>query len=136
MLELGAGIGDFAANVLRALRDNLGPRGRALFGRLEYHFSDVSEVSIGQELARPGLAPFVASGHVVPSLYDATRDEVPRPLSGREGPRGLTAIFANYLCCVLPTKVLRKRRGALRELYVEEPPGGRAPALPATGGGD
>ncbi|MFY1824498.1 SAM-dependent methyltransferase [Myxococcus fulvus] len=117
VLELGGGLGDFCVGVLLALRDELGEAGRALFDRVSYVFTDVSRLSLEQAVQRGALAGFVASGQVLPALVDARVPLVAHTLAWEAVPLAPWAVVANYLCCVLPTKVFRKRAGTWLELH-------------------
>ncbi|MCP3063630.1 SAM-dependent methyltransferase [Myxococcus sp. K38C18041901] len=117
VLELGGGLGDFCVGVLLALRDELGEAGRALFDRVSYVFTDVSRLSLEQAIQRAALAGFVASGHVLPALVDGRAPSVAHTLDGEAVTLAPWAVLANYLCCVLPTKVFRKRADTWLELH-------------------
>ncbi|MFE8596480.1 tetratricopeptide repeat protein [Archangium violaceum] len=130
LLEVGGGLGGFAARLLLALREHLGAPGRALFERLTYLFSDVSEVSLRQAAETTALAPFVASGRLVPVLFDAREPASLRTLAGVPLSAEPLLVVANYVCCVLPTKVLRKHGPQWRELYVPPEPEPVAPTAP------
>ncbi|PTL76285.1 tetratricopeptide repeat protein [Vitiosangium sp. GDMCC 1.1324] len=120
VLELAGGLGDFAARLLLALKDDLGEAGRALFNRLSYVFTDVSRTSLEQAIRRPALAGLVASGHVIPAFLDARAPTSARTLEGEALALTPRIVVANYACCVLPTKVFRKRAEAWLELHTRE----------------
>lgn len=117
VLEIGGGLGDFAVKLLLALKEDLGEAGRAVFDRVRYVFTDASRTSLEQAVHRPGLAGFVASGHVLPALLDARAPAQLHTLGGDEVALKPTLVVANYICCVLPTKVLRKQGETWLELY-------------------
>lgn len=134
VLEIAGGLGDFAARLLLALRDELGEAGRALFGRLSYVFTDVSRTSLEQAIQRPPLAGFVASGLVLPALLDATASTTARTLAGEAVTLKPRLTIANYTCCVLPTKVFRKRDDEWLELHAR--PAGAPPEEGREGAND
>jgi predicted negative regulator of RcsB-dependent stress response len=111
VLEVGAGRGTFAALFLRALDEGTGERGRTLGRRVRYHYSDYSERMVRQAATGPELAESVAAGRVVPCIYDARQPSTLRSLDGTETRIRAVFVFANYLCCVLPTQPLQKRGG-------------------------
>ncbi|NOK16528.1 SAM-dependent methyltransferase [Corallococcus carmarthensis] len=137
VLELGGGLGDFAVGLLLALRDELGEAGRALFNRVSYVFTDVSRLSLEQAAQRTALAEFIASGHVLPALMDARAPTVARTLEGEAVALAPWAVVANYLCCVLPTKVFRKQAESWLELHSQRlPPPTDASPSPETEGNE
>ncbi|MBI5443020.1 MAG: hypothetical protein HY900_17620 [Deltaproteobacteria bacterium] len=118
LLEVGGGLGQFAAHFLTALREDLGEAGRSLLARLTYLFSDVSRTTVAEAVAQPELAPWVRAGRLVPLVFDAREPYRARRLDGSAAPLGAPfAVIANYVCCVLPSKVLRKHAGGWYELH-------------------
>lgn len=122
ILELAAGTGEFATNFLRALREEFGDAGRALYERTTYYCSDVSRTSLIEAIQRPALAELIAADRIVPVLCDATDPAGARSLDGRPLSIAPLLILCNYLCCALPHKVLRKRGSLWSELYASREP--------------
>lgn len=128
ILELAGGPGEFATNFLAALREDFGDAGRALYERTTYYFSDFARTSITEVIQRPAMAALIAEGRIVPALCDAMAPAGIRSLDGDGDGDGRPLsiapllILGNYLCCVLPHKVLRKRGTAWSELYASREP--------------
>jgi hypothetical protein len=118
LLEVGGGNGSFAANLLGVLESECGPRGAALFARLRYVYSDYSERNLAQA-AGGALARFVASGRVVPALFDLRRGGRPCALDGAPLGGPFDGAIANYVACVLPTTFLQRRGDCWDELYAQ-----------------
>jgi hypothetical protein len=119
LLEIGAGLGQFAANLFHVLRTRCGARGRRLAPRLRYVLSDYSKTSLAQASRSLALRPLVAEGRVIPGLFDLRHphrllDLARRPLEAQP----LTAVVANYVCCASPVRIVRKRRDALLERHI------------------
>ena len=138
LLELGSGHGLFAVLFLRALAQGCGKAGRALLPRLRYLLSDYAATNVEQAVAAEHsqeLAAHVKAGRVVPALYDVREPEQIRDLEGKPLEAPLLATLANYVCCVTPTRVLRKQSDTWFEKHVRvgmELPGGN-PAFPYRG---
>ncbi|MFO0744318.1 MAG: tetratricopeptide repeat protein [Myxococcota bacterium] len=109
VLEVGSGLGRFAANFLRALEVSAGPEGNAVFQRVRYVMSDYSEKNLQQAAATHGLKHHVASGRLVPALYDLREPKRITRLDGQELSDLLTLVIGNYVCCVVPLKNLQWR---------------------------
>ena len=126
ILEVGAGAGLFAIGFLRALETACGPAGAAVARRCRYFVSDRARTTVAEAAARPALAERVASGRVTPCVLDIDTltpcglDGAPLTLPP------LVAIVANYLCCVVPAKVIGKSADGWSELFVRT----RHPAQP------
>ncbi len=111
ILEVGAGLGLFAQNFLRALDGHCGGEGKRLLQRLTYVFADFSRGEVCGALARPELLPHVGAGRITPALFDLRRPTELRDLDGAPLAPELTAptvVIANYICCVLAPLLLRK----------------------------
>jgi tetratricopeptide (TPR) repeat protein len=133
VLEVGSGLGRFAANLFRALRTGCGPSGRRLARRLRYVLSDCTETSVGQAIRFPALRGLAASGRVVPALFDLARPQELVGLDGRAIQAPLTAVVANYVCCASPVKILRRTGEGYFEKFVRveaEMPAGRGQGSP------
>ncbi len=118
VLEVGGGLGRFAANLCRALDHDLGEVGKRVAARVRLIYSDYAETTVRQAIAGPELAPLVAAGRVVPMLYDLRAPASLHDLDGGvSGVRPL-AIICNYVCCVLPARYLQKYRGRWAQLMV------------------
>lgn len=120
VLEVGAGLGRFASNFLRALEVASGPMGEDIFRRIKYVLSDYSEKSLREALATGGLKPYVEAGLIVPALFDLRDPGKLRFLKGgepgaesgehREVGEPLQMVIANYVCCVVPLKNMQHRQ--------------------------
>ncbi len=119
VLEIGGGIGIFAANFLRALDEGCGAAGREVASRLRYVFSDHSERSLREASAAPHLRALVASGRVVPALHDLRAPDRLTTLDGAPIDDAPVAILSNYVACAVPTKHFQRHPEGWRELYVE-----------------
>ena len=132
ILEVGAGSGLFAAAFLRALATECGPAGAAASRRCRYFMSDRARTTVAEAAARPELLGHVASGRVTPCVLDIDT-LTPCALDGaRFTLPPLVAIVANYLCCVVPARVIGKSADGWSELYVRT----RCPAPPGEPPGD
>lgn len=132
ILELAIGPGEFATNFLCALREDFGDAGRALYERTTYYCSDSSRISIVEAMQRPAMAQLVAAGRIVPAVCDAMDPAAARTLDGQLLSIAPLLILGNYLCCVLPHKLLRKHGSAWSELYASCEP--RSPEAQAAAG--
>lgn len=120
VMEIGGGVGRFAANLMRALESGTGSAGKDLAGRLSYLFTDFSDKSLREAAATNHLAPWVAAGRVRPALFDLRCDVTPRPLDGQPlDDRRPIALLSNYVACTAPTKQLQRRPDGWHELHVE-----------------
>lgn len=109
VLEVGSGLGRFAANFLRALEVSCGPMGEDIFSRVRYILSDYSEKNVREAAGTPALSPYVAAGRIVPALVDLRDPTRLTFLDGREGEVPLQMVIANYVCCVVPLKNMQHR---------------------------
>lgn len=107
ILEVGAGLGRFATNFLRAVEVVAGPE---LFGRVRYVLSDYAERNLREACATDALKAHVEAGRVVPALYDLRQPDALRFLDTKvEPPPRFQMVIANYVCCVVPLKNLQHR---------------------------
>ena len=118
VLEVGCGLGRFAANFLRALERGCGPRGRELAPRLRYFLSDFSERTVREAAETPALAAAVASGRIVPALFDLRSPGKLRSLAGKALRPRLATVFASYVVCVGPVRAVRKTSAGYFEKFV------------------
>ncbi len=109
VLEVGAGIGHFAANFCTHLAERSGQAGKALLQRLTYLFSDYAESSVRQALATPALEPWVKRGVVQPAHYDLRTPALLRHLDRPDPPPPVTLVIASYVCDVMPCKILQRQ---------------------------
>jgi len=119
ILEVGSGSGAFAANLLRALATGCGDRGRALYERVRYVTSDYSEKSVSEAAASNALRGHVADGRVIPALLDLRLGGAPRTLDDTPIEARFDAVFANYVCCVIPQRSLQRRGNTWHEQLVQ-----------------
>ncbi len=119
IMEVGSGIGHFAANLCKALDLRLDAAGVALLQRLRYVLSDFAELSIIQALKTPHLQPWVARGVIVPALYDLRKPGELTLLDRADKPPQLCLIIASYVCDVMPCKLLQRREGDWFEQIVQ-----------------
>lgn len=107
VLEIGAGLGVFAHNFLRALEATAPEQ------TLCYWLSDYSAPGLRQLAAHPIFAAWQASGRLRICLLDGERSELARDLAGEPlqlPPMDL--IIANYVFSTLPTAVLMRQPAA------------------------
>jgi len=119
LLEVGAGQGGFTANLLRAIDTACGEAGRALFGRIRVVLSDYARKSVEEACGTEALQRHVAAGRVVPALLDLRVGGPPRALDGTPLPYTFHAVFANYVCCVIPQRSIQRREDGWYEQLVE-----------------
>ncbi|TNF34436.1 MAG: tetratricopeptide repeat protein [Deltaproteobacteria bacterium] len=119
VLEVGSGSGAFAANLLRALDTTCGERGRAIHARLRYVMSDYARKSVAEAAASNALRGHVAAGRVIPALLDLRRGGAPRTLDDAPLDARYDAVFANYVCCVIPQRSLQRRGSTWHEQLVQ-----------------
>ncbi len=118
VLEVGSGLGQFAHNFIRAIDDGTGKEGKALGRRIRYLLSDYSENTVRQAAASPLLRGHVASGRVIPTLFDGRHPERLTDVSGRPLDVKVAAAIGNYVFCVLPVRMIRKDRGEFLEKWI------------------
>ena len=127
VLEVGSGLGRFAAHLFLALERHCGPAGVALRERLRYVLSDYAPRTVRDAIALPPLADLHRAGRIVPARLDLCQPDELVDLDGAAVTAPLTAVFANYVCCALPPRVLRKSPEGmyqrLARLAVEPPRG-------------
>lgn len=120
LLEIGSGLGQFAGNFLRALDEGCGAFAREVARRVRYVMSDFSETTVREAIRTPALAPLVATGRLVPALFDLRNPGRLVDLHGAQIAKPLTALISNYVCCVSPMKIFRKEgEGAYSEKYIQ-----------------
>jgi len=118
VLEVGGGLGSFASHLLAALGADCGRSGVRLRDRLRFVLSDYSRKSVADAIAVGPLVEATASGLVIPALLDLARPLDIRRLDGGAVSRPFTAVFANYVCCALPPRIIRKTRAGFDEKLV------------------
>ncbi len=121
VLEIGGGLGRFAGNVIRALDDlaESDPAAGRLAARLVYLFSDVSPVSVGEAAEAPDLAPHVASGRVLPTVFDVRTPGTLTTLAEEQLDAPLHAVIANYLVCTTPMRIVQRGPAGWSDAYGE-----------------
>ena len=119
LLEIGSGLGQFAGNFMRALDEGCGAFARQFAPRVRYIMSDYSATTVREAMRTPSLAPLVATGRIIPALFDLRQPRSLRDLRGAPIEKPLTALLSNYVCCVSPMKVLRKGFEGYSEKYVQ-----------------
>jgi len=134
LLEIGAGHGLFAAHVLDALARHAGAEGQALYQRLTYVVSDLSAANVLALTARDYLRPHVEQGRVVVATGDLFRDPPLVAAAERALPERFDVIVANYVCCAIPPRVLKREGAAWAELEVEAEDRGESYAGGTLGG--
>ncbi|MEZ4649293.1 MAG: tetratricopeptide repeat protein [Candidatus Eisenbacteria bacterium] len=103
ILELGAGLGLFARQLLDAIRTTCERDGRSEYERLTFHVTDGSQRTVDRWI-EAGL--FAAHRErVVLTTCDAAKPEAVVP-------DGVHAVFANYVLDALPATILRRSEGA------------------------
>jgi len=133
VLELGAGLGQFAVAFLRAV-DELGEGPGTLADRVRFVLSDVVASNVRQAVATPALAPLVAAGRVLPAVFDAHSARL-RSLDDYPLDMTFAMAVANYVCDVTPVQIFRKDGEQFLEKYVrvcaQAPEGERSAAVAA-----
>ncbi len=118
VLEIGGGLGQFAYNFFRALREGCGKAGREIGARARFVFSDYSLASLQEAVGTSALEGLVRSGKLIAAQFDLRRPGELRDLEGRPMRPSFAAIVANYVCCAAPTKMFRKTQGGYEEKHV------------------
>ena len=108
VLDVGAGGGQFCVSMMRALSHGCGDAGRELLARLRYVLSDYAPAIVEAASQLKDLAPAVRDGTVVPALLDLRNPDDITTVNGKMLRVKPLAIYANYVCCVSPTKPLRR----------------------------
>ncbi len=119
VLEVGAGLGQFAANFMRALDASCGPEGRALAPRVRYVASDYSPRSLTEALETPELAPWVASGRLMGAHYDLRDPTTMRLYGGAALPHPPLLVIASYIADSIACKQLQRRGAHWFESHVQ-----------------
>ncbi|PKN59302.1 MAG: hypothetical protein CVU56_01165 [Deltaproteobacteria bacterium HGW-Deltaproteobacteria-14] len=119
ILEVGSGSGAFAANLLRALASEVGEAGRDILARLRYVMSDYARKSVEEAAATNALRGHVAAGRVIPALLDLRLGGPPRGLDGAPIAARFDAVYANYVCCVIPQRSIQRRGDTWHEQLVQ-----------------
>lgn len=109
VLEIGGGSGAFAANFLLALDTGLGAEGKRVGQRVRYVFTDYAETTVREAVQARPLRNYAR--RLVPGLFDLRRPGPVRTFEGGAVDGPFTAVFANYVACVAPLKILRQRLG-------------------------
>lgn len=118
LLEVGAGSGVFAANLLRALAEGCGPEGRLLVGRVQLVVTDVCAKTIQEACASQPLVGWVQSGHVRPGVLDI---RYPAKLTTPDGAPldvRVDLVIANGVASISRTAYLRYHKRRWQELQV------------------
>jgi tetratricopeptide (TPR) repeat protein len=116
VLEIGSGLGQFAENFLAALDGGCGADGRRLRARIRYLFSDRNPNTVREATGRAALVGHVVAGRIVQTVFDLRRPDELFQIDGSPLPLRPSVVLANYVCCVSPPTVIR-RRG---ETYLEQ----------------
>lgn len=118
LLDIGAGSGLFATNLLRALESGLGEAGAKLFGRLRYVMSDMSLQTMTEAaLSRP-LRGHIATGRIIPGIFDIRDPGRLTDLNGEPLAARISLVIANHVCCISPSRVFRRYAHGYSERYV------------------
>ncbi len=116
VLELGSGLGIFAANLLKALHTECGPTGQKLATVLTYIFSDNQPETVMAAVQSDQLCDF--RHQLVPAHFDVN-DFSLTSLGDQKVPERVDYVLANYVCCVTPTKLLRFDTNSWHEQYAQ-----------------
>jgi tetratricopeptide (TPR) repeat protein len=108
VLELGAGVGLFAAYFLDHFAAICADRGAPYYERLRYIIADHSALMLA-DLETSGVLSR-HSGRVETRVMDALEPSMPE--------RSLDAVFCNYVLDCLPFAVLRLEQGDVRQLHL------------------
>ena len=117
VLELGAGLGLFAKQLLDAFHRLCSDHERDFYQRLVYFVTDASERT--QRVWRETGLFEEHADRVVLARSDGMR---PLDLTGPGGepidPRKVRAVFCNYLLDALPTAIVRRRGNGIQQLHM------------------
>lgn len=124
VVELGAGSGRLAWNIVRALQGAVDAASRGW--RMVYVMTDLAERTVAWWQQHPRLQPLVEAGLVDFARFDATADRaLELRVSGRtidaDDPVDELVVIANYVFDSLPHDVFRARGGRLEECLVAGP---------------
>ena len=117
VLELGAGLGLFAKQLLDRFRDVCREQDRDFYGRLTYVITDGSKATVDQWAS---LGVFEEHGqHAVIGWCDASQPQCVQTVEGRDvAVDSVRAVFMNYLLDSLPAAVVRFGDGRVEQLLV------------------
>jgi tetratricopeptide (TPR) repeat protein len=119
VLEVGGGVGEFAANFVRALDEDCGEAGRSLGRRLRYLFSDRQAATVRAALETEALHADAAAGRVLGAVCDLRRPRELALLDGRPPRARPQLAIVNYVCCVAPPKLIRRLDGRYEEKLLQ-----------------
>jgi hypothetical protein len=121
ILEVGSGSGQFAVNFLNCFQSICAEESEPLFERLHYMVTDYALPNLKALSVHPGLTEYLDQGRVGLYLNDVLK---PNDLVQLDGSRfepvaGMfSAVIANYVHCVLPMTIFRKKDGKYYEKHI------------------
>lgn len=117
LLELGAGLGLFARQLLDAFRHLCAAAGQNFYDRLTCYITDYSPATLQQWQQTAQFADH--AHHAILARADALHPRTIHPPGGKtiELSR-IRAIFANYVLDTLPIAIIQKRTDAIEQLCV------------------
>ena len=119
VMEVGGGLGEFAANILSALEKGCGEAGQRLLKRLRYRYTDFAASLVAEAAQTPQLAPWIERGVLSVARFDLREPEVLEDLSGEPLSGAAVMVICNYVCCVAGCKHLQRRSDGWYELNVK-----------------
>jgi len=113
VLELASGLGTYCANFFRAFEDACRAQRKTYHHQLHYYFTDVVQGGLDAAASNPYLAGLQQEGRLSFTYLDALKPRGPFK-------RGqLHAVVGNYVFCVLPTTIFKKKGSAFFEKHIE-----------------
>ena len=120
ILELASGVGLFAINFLDQFARLCNKSGLNYAERIVFYFTDYSEKTVSEAMKNDYLKALCEKGRLRFATADACDPRVLTGIPGGEKITGVkfTAAVANYLHCILPLTILRKKDGKLFEKQI------------------
>jgi tetratricopeptide (TPR) repeat protein len=120
ILELASGVGMFAINFLEQFARLCRKSGFDYDRRMVFYFTDYSEKTVSEAMKNDFLKAFQEKGIMHFAVVDACNPQSISEIPGGEKINGVkfTAAIANYLHCILPLSILRKKDGKLFEKQI------------------
>ena len=116
VLEIGAGLGLFAANIFEALCEDCGKTGKILSKSLRYILSDYQVDTVQAAMDSAPIQKW--KKQIIPAIFDMRTVRLSDFEQNQIDDKPYV-IFANYVCCVAPGKQLRFDNGSWSELYAQ-----------------
>ena len=136
ILEVGSGSGQFAINFLNCFQSICEAESETFFERLHYMVTDYALPNLKAIAVHPGLTEYLDQGRVGLYLNDVLKPSELVPFDGSrfEPAAGmLSAVIANYVHCVLPMTIFRKKDGKYYEKHISTEMENSATKVTSTG---